>query len=240
VQTPKLRTRHSCMFFSKRRSSWAHTSSQICQRHSSRRSPTDRAKTSSKNRENRQIFKKTSTNPDVLASSEMDDGHNKCTDSSRLWPKCGQRKIRGPPHALPCAGRITGKRARKCASRHCRKIPAPLLKGGGEAQRRKPLAHADRKIQVGRGALARQKAMLVVFLYISFVIRPSRKLVQLPGFFFEKIKKESLKTLCTSLDPGALANAHCGKGAICCRTWPDHLFIWPFQKWIENHAPQFR
>ena len=174
------------MFFSKRRSSWAHTSSQICQRHSSRRSPTDRAKTSSKNRENRQIFKKTSTNPDVLASSEMDDGHNKCTDSSRLWPKCGQRKIRGPPHALPCAGRITGKRARKCASRHCRKIPAPLLKGGGEAQRRHPTSQTARKIQVGRGAVARQNAIIGIFLYTSCVIRPSRRSVRTPAFFQKK------------------------------------------------------
>ena len=84
----------------------------------------------------------------------------------------GGENLRGRNATWPAQAGKSPMRAQMCASRHCREIPAPLLKGGGEAQRRKPLAHTDRKIQVGRGAVARQNAIIDVFMYICFVIRP--------------------------------------------------------------------
>ena len=120
-----------------------------------------------------------------------DDGQNKCTDLSRLWRKPRRRKFGTRNARLPCAARKSVLRAQICASRHCREIPAPLLKGGEKAQRRQSLAHTDRKIQVGRGAVARKNAIIGIFMYTFFVIRPSRRSVRMPGFFSKKMKKVS-------------------------------------------------
>ena len=138
--------------------------------------------------------------------------------------------------ALPCVRAEIRNRRAQIPPRNPRTPP----QSRGEIKTGKQTAHTDRKIQVGCGAPRRYSAIIDRFLYTLIVRRPSPNWVRGSGFFFEKIKKGSLKTLCTFLGLGALANAHCGKGAICCRTWPDHLFIWPFQKWVENHAPQFR
>ena len=74
-----------------------------------------------------------------------------------------------------------------CPAQINRGIPAPLLKGGGKTEPDSPVAHTDRKIQMGRGAFARKTGINMSFLAHLFCPRLISELSQTPGFFWLQI-----------------------------------------------------